>query len=45
MILGTRIDIIAIARIAKAVDPWGKNSLNHVFTEEEILYAQTHHFE
>ena len=42
MISGTGIDIIEVDRIAKAIERWGDNFLNHVFTSEEIFYAQKH---
>ena len=42
MITGTGIDIIEIARIKKAIERWGNNFLNHVFTEKEIKYANQH---
>lgn len=42
IILGTGIDIIEIDRIAKAIKRWGDDFLNHIFTKEEIAYAQKH---
>ena len=42
MILGTGIDIIEIDRIAKSIERWGDNFLNHVFLEEEIAYSKKH---
>ncbi len=44
MILGTGIDIIEIDRIKQAVDRWGEDFLNRIFTEDEIAYAQKHTF-
>ncbi len=44
MILGTGIDIIEVDRIQKAIERWGKNFLNHVFTPEEIKFAQKFKF-
>ncbi len=44
MILGTGIDIIEIERVQKAIDKWGKDFLGHVFTKEEIAYAQKHKY-
>ncbi len=44
MIKGTGIDIIEIERIQKAIDRWGDTFLHHVFTDEEIDYAQQHKF-
>lgn len=43
-IKGTGIDIIEIDRIQKAIDRWGKNFLNHVFTQEEMEYCEKHKF-
>ena len=40
MIIGTGIDIIEVARIEKAIERWGDNFLKHVFTDDEIAYAQ-----
>jgi holo-[acyl-carrier protein] synthase len=44
MILGTGIDIIETYRIQEAVDRWGDQFLNHVFTDDEIAYAKQHKF-
>ena len=44
MIFGTGIDIIEVERIAQAIERWGEHFLNHVFTEEEIVYAQRHRY-
>ena len=44
MILGIGVDIIEISRIQKAIERWGEGFLNHVFTPEEIAYAQKHKF-
>ena len=44
MILGTGIDIIEISRIQNAVERWGQAFLGHVFTSEEITYAQKYKF-
>lgn len=44
MILGTGIDIIEIDRIQKAVERWGDDFLNHVFTPVEITYAKKFKF-
>jgi len=44
MILGTGIDIIEIDRIKKAIDRWGDHFLNHVFTKDEINYAQKYKY-
>ena len=42
MILGIGTDIIEVDRIQKAIERWGSGFLNHVFTGEEIQYAQKH---
>ena len=44
MILGIGVDIIEIDRIQKAIDRWVRHFLSHVFTKEEISYAQKHKF-
>jgi len=44
MILGTGIDIIEVSRIEKAVQRWGDEFLNHVFTSTEIKYASKFKF-
>lgn len=44
MISGMGIDIIEVNRIAKAIERWGSGFLNHVFTKEEVAYAQRHRF-
>ncbi len=44
MILGTGVDIIEIGRIKKAVERWGEGFLAHVFTPDEISYAQRYKF-
>ena len=44
MILGNGIDIIEVARIDQAIKRWGDGFLNHVFTKEEISYAQKHRY-
>ncbi len=44
MIIGSGIDIVEIKRIEEAIKRWGKIFLNHVFTDEEIAYAQKHRF-
>ena len=44
MILGTGIDIIEIDRIKNAVERWGDEFLNHVFTPEEIQGAKKFKF-
>ncbi len=44
MILGTGIDVVEVGRIAKAIERWGEQFLNHVFTKEEIAYARKHRY-
>ncbi len=44
MILGTGIDIIEVKRIESAIKRWGDGFLNHVFTREEIAYANKHRY-
>lgn len=44
MILGIGVDIIEIRRIQKAIERWGKDFLEHVFTNEEIAAAQKYKF-
>jgi len=41
MILGTGADIIAIDRIARAIDVYGSRFVNKVFTPVEIDYCST----
>ena len=41
---GIGTDIVEIDRIAKAIKKWGQGFLNHVFTSEEIAYAQKQKF-
>lgn len=44
MILGTGIDIIEVDRINQALKRWGQHFLEHIFTTEEIAYAQKQKF-
>ena len=44
MIQGVGTDIIEVSRIQKAIERWGNNFLEHVFTPQEIAYAQKHAF-
>jgi len=44
MILGSGIDIIEVDRIQKAVERWGDEFLNHVFTPVEIEHARKFQF-
>ncbi len=44
MILGNGIDIIEIKRIENAIERWGDAFLTHVFTMDEITYAQKFKF-
>lgn len=43
-IQGIGIDIIEIKRIEKSLKKFGKNFLNHIFTENEIAYVKKHKF-
>ncbi len=44
MIKGSGIDIIEVQRIQKAIERWGESFLRHVFTEDEIAYANKQRF-
>ncbi len=44
MIHGIGIDIVEVARIARAIERWGNHFLNHVYCEEEIEYAFRHRY-
>ncbi len=44
MILGIGVDIIEIGRLQKAIERWGEDFLNHVFTPEEIRWAKKYKF-
>lgn len=44
MIAGTGIDIVEVERIKTAVEKWGDNFLNRVFTDTEINYARGRRF-
>ena len=44
MILGAGIDIIEVSRIQKAIERWGEDFLNHVFTPQEIACAKKYKF-
>lgn len=41
MIQGTGIDITEVRRIKQAVEKWGDSFLNRVFTQKELLNAQS----
>ncbi len=41
MIIGTGVDITEVRRLKQAVEKWGKDFLNRVFTEEELKNAKT----
>ena len=43
MIVGIGIDIIEIARVAKAYRRWGKAFLSKIYTETEIAYCLSKH--
>ena len=40
MITGTGIDIIEINRIKSAIERFGQYFINHIYTPDEIAYAQ-----
>ena len=41
MIIGTGVDITEVRRLRQAVDKWGDEFLNRVFTKEELENAKT----
>jgi holo-[acyl-carrier protein] synthase len=41
MIIGTGVDITEVTRLRKAVEKWGADFLNRVFTPEELENAKT----
>ncbi|MFA5411225.1 MAG: holo-ACP synthase [Candidatus Omnitrophota bacterium] len=41
MIIGTGVDITEVRRLREAVEKWGKDFLNRVFTAEELKNAKT----
>lgn len=41
MILGTGVDIIEVRRLRQAVEKWGQDFLNRVFTSEELANSRT----
>jgi holo-[acyl-carrier-protein] synthase len=41
MIIGTGVDITEVRRIRQAVEKWGQDFLNRVFTPAEIVNAKT----
>jgi len=41
MIIGTGVDITEVMRLRKAVEKWGEEFLNRVFTSEELENAKT----
>jgi len=41
MIIGTGVDITEVARLRQAVEKWGKDFLNRIFTQEELENAKT----
>lgn len=40
MIIGTGIDITEVSRLRRAVEKWGDEFLNRVFTKDELLNAK-----
>ena len=41
MILGIGVDITEVNRLKKAVEKWGNDFLNRIFTQEELRNAKT----
>ena len=41
MIIGTGVDITEVRRLRQAIEKWGKEFLNRVFTEDELENAKT----
>ncbi len=41
MIIGTGVDITEVTRLRKAVEKWGEEFLNRIFTPEELENAKT----
>jgi holo-[acyl-carrier protein] synthase len=41
MIIGTGVDITEVKRLRQAVEKWGEEFLNRVFTEDELENAKT----
>jgi holo-[acyl-carrier protein] synthase len=41
MIVGTGVDIVEVARVAAAIERFGKRFLKRIYTEAEIRYCQS----
>ena len=41
MIIGTGVDITEVTRLRQAVEKWGEEFLNRIFTKEELENAKT----
>ncbi len=41
MVIGTGVDITEVRRLRQAIEKWGAEFLNRVFTKEELKYAKT----
>ena len=41
MVLGTGVDITEVRRLKQAVEKWGQDFLNRIFTKEELENAKT----
>ena len=41
MIEGIGVDITEVRRLRQAVQKWGKDFLNRIFTEQELIHAKT----
>ena len=42
MIIGTGVDITEVKRLRQAIEKWGEEFLNRVFTKEELEKAKSH---
>jgi holo-[acyl-carrier protein] synthase len=42
MIIGTGVDITEVRRLRQAIEKWGEEFLNRVFTKGELENARTH---
>ena len=41
MILGTGVDITEVRRLRRAVEKWGEDFLDRIFTKQELENAKT----
>ncbi|MCM8795326.1 MAG: holo-ACP synthase [Candidatus Omnitrophica bacterium] len=42
MIIGTGVDITQVRRLRQAIEKWGDDFLERIFTKEELKNARTH---